>query len=87
MTTHSFLSGAPFFQGIRDPFHTTIYLASSNSEISGPPHSSPTSSRRSTMVASIAALFLTHPLPPELAARACRQGEEPTREHQEVIEE
>ena len=100
MTTHSFLSGpllhSTSHQGFgedpqdgRGPPHSSDFsnLAPSNSEIPDPPHSSCTSPRRSTMSGSIAASFLTHPLPPELAARACRQGEEPTREHQEVIEE
>ena len=100
MTTHSFLSGALLHsvshQGFgedpqdgRSPPHSSDFpnLAPSNSEIPDPPYSSCTSPRRSTMIDSIAASFLTHPLPPELAASACRQGEEPTWEYKEDIEE
>ena len=100
MTTHIFLSGpllhSASHQGLdedpqdgRSPPHSLDFpnLAPLNSEIPNPPHSSCTSPRRSTMSGSIAASFLTHPLPPELAASACRQEEEPTREYQEDIEE
>ena len=36
----------------------------------------------SSNIDSIAASFLTHPLPPELAASACHPGEHPVEKHQ-----